>query len=337
MNPKDCQPMNDRLSGMNLGIIATLIIAVLLVMSPANAEPLDKCGFSGLTLPDDFAVFAAGDYSGRPLDWQIDQSGHQATRMDVVVNYAKKPVVLILGAYEPTVWNIRWAAGTKIIGVLVGGYHRQVVAGLAKSVPLLITTYDDQNDCGYFEVSRSSLESLNPLSRKHFGRSVNKVHFAKNGKVMVGGALSRGAKLLTSPENTPASYFDKSKPLAGPAGLKDALRKRLLRRATAKDVKAWYDAVVAKDANKDVPELADPHDRHVERPSVAGTYVVLKAFVFPAGLYGGNAASFIIPKGVPFPAGNPGHSTIYDFNTITLSWPGSRELIPAAPSAPGAP
>ena len=47
--------------------------------------------------------------------------------------------------------------------------------------------------------------------------------------------------------------------------------------------------------------------------------MVLKAFTFPAGLYGGNLAHFVVPKGVPTPTGNPGHSMVVDLNTITCS------------------
>ena len=30
----------------------------------------------------------------------------------------------------------------------------------------------------------------------------------------------------------------------------------------------------------------------------------------PAGLYGAHSVTFIVPKGVPSPLGNPGHSTV---------------------------
>ena len=48
-------------------------------------------------------------------------------------------------------------------------------------------------------------------------------------------------------------------------------------------------------------------------------YVVLKAYALPAGLYGANSATFFVPKGVPRPSGNLGHSTLYDFNTMTCA------------------
>lgn len=56
---------------------------------------IDPCEFSGLKLPEEYSIFAAGGYSGREINFQIDQSGHQATQMDVVVNYSSKPRIKI--------------------------------------------------------------------------------------------------------------------------------------------------------------------------------------------------------------------------------------------------
>ncbi|TAK54671.1 MAG: hypothetical protein EPO25_06280 [Gammaproteobacteria bacterium] len=62
---------------------------------------------------------------------------------------------------------------------------------------------------------------------------------------------------------------------------------------------------------------------------------MLKRFTFPSGLYGANAATFLIPKGVPKPVGNPGHSAIYDFNTLDCQGAtcvaASRAAAPTAP------
>lgn len=72
--------------------------------SPAAAT--FACDFDGLKLVQNTKVFAAGAYSGQRLPFPIDDSGHDATRMDVAVNPPDAPVVLMLGTYEPTVWNI---------------------------------------------------------------------------------------------------------------------------------------------------------------------------------------------------------------------------------------
>jgi hypothetical protein len=179
-------------------------------------EQAQTCGFPDLKLPSDFSVFAAGAYSGREIAFQIDQSGHEGTQIDVAVNSPDKPAVLMLGAYEPTIWNIGWSQNTKIVAVLVSGYHRQVVAGLAKQTPLLISSYDNKGPCGYFYITSDKLGVLNPKARSLFDRPVDMVYFAENGNVVVGAPISGGTELITSAYIPPESYYDKSAPLAGP-------------------------------------------------------------------------------------------------------------------------
>lgn len=275
------------------------------------------CGFSGLQLPSEFSVFAAGAYSGRKIAFQIDQSGHEGTQIDVAVNSPDKPVVLMLGAYEPTIWNIGWSQGTNILAVLVSGYHRQVVSGLGKQTPLIISTYDNRGPCGYFYVTTDKLESLNPKARSLFGRAVNMVSPAANGYVVVGEPIAAEVKLVTSTDISPESYHDKSAPLAGPAGLEDALRNGLLRKATASDAEDWANAVVKNSPPRDVPPVAGQGIPKPPKPGLHNAYVVLKPFTYPSGLYGAHSAIFIIPKGIPKPNGNPGHSDVYDFNTLS--------------------
>lgn len=267
------------------------------------------CAFEGLQLPADFVVLGAGAYSGRRTGFQIDQSGSEGTQIDVAVNH-DKPVVLMLGAYEPTIWNIVWTPGTRIVAVLASGYHRQIIAGLKGDVPSIISSYDNHGACGYFYVGGERQAAINPLSRRLFGRSVDMIYPAQDGRVLVGRAIPAGVNLLTSSSASPVSFHDTSAPLAGQAGLDDAVEKGLLRRATAKDVEAWANAV-----NEDVPPA---QGRMIPSSNfrLFHAYVVLKPFTYPAGLYGGNSATFYISKGVPRPKGNPGHSSVYDFNTL---------------------
>ncbi len=277
------------------------------------------CEFAGLALPESYAIFAAGGYSGRTLDFQIDQSGHQATQMDVTVNYSSKPIVLMLGAYEPTIWNIKWTATTRIIGVLVSGYHHQAIAGLDATVPVLNSSSADRGPCpcGYFYVGqRENSEKINQISRNLFGRPVDLVYPAKNGEVVIGDPVPAREKLITSESNSPESFHDTTAPIAGPAGLEDAVRKGFLRKATEADADAWVDALIANGPDRDVPLIAGKGRPKPPRPHTWDAYVVLKPFSYPAGLYGGHLANLFVPEGVPQPKGDPGHSFVYNFNHL---------------------
>jgi len=273
------------------------------------------CSFADAKLPQDFAIFASGAYKGRPIDFQIDQSGNQSGQIDVAVNYTARPVALILGAYDPTIWNIGWTPKTRIVAVLVSGYHRQVVAGLDPGVPTIVSTYDNQGACGYFYLARENLEQVNPMARRLFGRPADLVYPAAGGKAVVGDALPEGVSLVTSSARPPESFYDKNAPLAGQAGLDDAVKKGLLRPATAADVQAWADATAV---TRDEPPVAGQAAQPARRRTLdMRSYVVLKPFVYPAGLFGAHRAIFYVPKGVPVPTGNPGHSDVYDFNTLS--------------------
>lgn len=296
-------------------------------MSP---QPIG-CSFPSGSLPKKFVVFAAGAYTGKEVDFQIDQSGHQATKVDVAVNYTDSPVVLMLGAYEPTIWNIGWSDKTRIAAVFASGYHRQVLAGIPDSVPYFISTYDNKGGCGSSYITAENPAGFDALSRKLFNRPVENVYPISNGTALMGLPIKPGMRLLTSSTNTVESYYDRNAPLAGPAGVRDAVAKGLLRPAAPEDMQAWMAVMkekAAQEAANNPPKAApvagavQPASAPPRRLNVpSNSYVVLKTFTFPAGLYGGNSATFFVPKGTVSPTGNPGHSTVFDFNTNTCTGP----------------
>ncbi|WP_394003218.1 hypothetical protein ACF3M1_01390 [Luteimonas sp. WGS1318] len=272
-----------------------------------------ECRLDGFVMPDDARVYAAGGYAGAPAGFQIDQSGHTATTMQVAVHQADAPVALLLGAYEPTVWTVGWTAGTRIVAVVVTGYHRQQVTGLPADVPVLVSTYDNRGACGYAYVGGDGSAKLNPIARQVFGRPVDVAYEARNGRVAVG-TLPAGVALVTDAAAAPADQFQlKDTPLAGQAGIDAALRAGILRPATLADVQAWERAQ-QQAGTRDVPPVVGGSASRA--PSVPyRSYTVLKAFQIPAGLYGAHSATFFVARGAPPPSGDPGHSAIQFLDT----------------------
>jgi len=277
------------------------------------------CGFPGVVLPADGKVYAAGAYSGRKVDFQIDSRGPPAPQAHVAVNPPPAPVVLMLGAYEPTIWNIGWSSESRIAAVLVSGYHRQVVAGLPKSVPTLVSSYDNKGACGYFYVNADDVGNLNPMAQRVFARSVDRVYPARDGRVVIGDTLPAGVALVTGNGPTPESFRNPNAALAGPAGIADAVRKGLLREATDADARAWVQAQAALPANRDLPPVEGATSPSVKPVALYHAYVVLKPMAMPAGLYGAHSVTLFVPKGVPRPTGELGHSRLLDFNTVTCA------------------
>lgn len=279
--------------------------------APAKADraPPAVCRIDGFVMPANAKVYAAGAYAGKETDFQIDQSGHQATTIQVAVHEPDAPLVLLLGAYEPTVWSVGWTRGTRIAAVLLTGYHRQQVTGLPADVPLLVSTFDNRGPCGYAYVGGEGSTKLNPLARELFGRPVDVAYAAREGRAVVGD-LPPGEALLTDAAATPVEDFQlKGAPPAGQAGIDAAMRNGILRPATPADLHAWDAARQRTMGAADIPRIEGAGAPRP--PSVPyRSYTVLKPFAIPAGLYGAHSATFFVAPGVPAPTGNPGHSDV---------------------------
>lgn len=150
---------------------------------------VDACTNFVERLPSDYVAYAAGEYQGRQQGG-VSSNAHPTGRFEIVVNLPGRPVVLALGAYEPSIWNIRWASGTKVVGVLVSGYHTQMVFGLPQEVPVLNVSYESKSPCGYFYLTRENAIQADSSLRKILGRSAQRYVLAMDGRVDLGPELS---------------------------------------------------------------------------------------------------------------------------------------------------
>ena len=286
--------------------------APMVATEPVSAN---GCAFPMLdATKQPFKLYAAGAYAGRKLGFQIDQSGNEAGRIDVGVNRPGEAVALMLGSYDPTVWHVGWSRGTRIVAVLVGGYHRQVVTGLPKDVPVIVSTYDNKGPCGYFYVTADKAPTLNPVARRAFGRGIDMLYPASQGSVLVGAAA--GSMITDAAAQDDTAFRIAESMAAGEAGLAYAVSRGWLREAMQSDADAWL-AARASRPQADVPPIAG--GAPPGRMTMHNAYVVLKPFRLPEGLYGAHSATFFVQKGVPRPTGNLGHSVLYDFNTLTCA------------------
>ncbi|WP_407908150.1 hypothetical protein [Lysobacter claricitrinus] len=92
-------------------------------------------------------------------------------------------------------------------------------------------------------------------------------------------------------------------PGAGKAGLVDALRAGHLRLASDADLQDW------------IARSHQPVSVGRLRFNGGGTYVIVDDFTIPSGLTGADSAVFLLPRGVPFPRGDAGHSVVLDLST----------------------
>lgn len=101
--------------------------------------------------------------------------------------------------------------------------------------------------------------------------------------------------------------------------LDEAVRNRIIRKATDEDKKAFFDAYIEnKYTRKNIQVPANENALSVTNIDISRAYVVLKKFTYPSGMINENRVVFFIPKGVPEPGGEIGHSATYDFETLTV-------------------
>jgi hypothetical protein len=294
----------------------------LAVSQPPQAAPIvvDSCSRFVDSLPSDFVLLAGGGYHGRDLDFVIDQSGHSASTMDVIVHHPNRPVVLALGAYEPTIWNIRRTPSTRIAAVWISGYHQQEVVGLTSQTPVLNSSYEKPLSCGYFYLVGNNASGVDAKLRKVFGRSADTYYFAENGKLPMGDIQLPENTIQDEPANL-ARFRVPSTPQAKQAGIDQLISEGKLRQARPEDMRAWEESV------RSALGPSAMNVEHIEIKNsygVSRTYIVQGSMSYPAGLYGAHSVGFIIPYGVPRPTGNPGHSFVYDFANPSCVGPRCR-------------
>lgn len=101
--------------------------------------------------------------------------------------------------------------------------------------------------------------------------------------------------------------------------LDQAIKNRVIRKATEADKKAFFDAYIEnKYIRKNLPVPAKEDALSVTNVDISRAFVVLKKFTYPPGMINENRVVFFIPKEVPEPSGEIGHSATYDFATLTV-------------------
>ena len=285
--------------------------------TPGGRTRPGVCALPGLDLselPEDAEVYVGGAYGGQELGRPIDRtSGHEGHLMKVTVNSPERPVLLMLGTYEPTVWRIEWTEGTRILGALVTGYHSQFVSGLPADTPVLISSYDQKGPCGRFYPdprSRRSPDDFADLSRTLFGRKPTAVILAEKGRVSIGPEPGDGRSPVSAAPWRPEE-FELTGPWPGVFGLKQAVEAGLIRPALVRDRYRWqlakYEREKAAALAEGLPERLIPP---LPKPQGSGdqplhlAYVVLSPdFILPDYRSEGHAA-FFLPPGIPLPHGD---------------------------------
>jgi len=173
---------------------AILPLPVALSDEEPRRLPLDACeravAQANVKFPKDFNVLAAGAYGGRELHYPLGDSGHGATQIDVTVVGQYKPFALMLGAYEPTFWNLSGVPASQVVAIYLSGYHAQRILGFPPNVPVISSSYEERkttSGCPYFYISSSNdgTRQLDATARRVFGRPVDRIYSGRDGAILV--------------------------------------------------------------------------------------------------------------------------------------------------------
>lgn len=280
--------------------VSTNVFAADLKSADEDEEPYvlnDGCAAKLSGLGDDVEVLASAAYGGKPTNNKMDKSGHLATEFNVVVNSPHKKVALILSAYEPSVWNVKYTVGTKIEAIVLGGYHKQVLSGVPSNTTVLKHVYDE-NDCGSFSFYKADSKVISVVSEHYFGKNIDKYYkISANGDVVLGHMNFDANKIM--------SGVQINVPMVETLGLTAAIAGGIIRPAKQHDIDSWlagFENKLSDFNRKEAAQRMDP------------AYVVVKNYAVPLGLFGAKAVTFLVPKGVGLRNAPSGHSMILDLN-----------------------
>lgn len=285
------------------------------IVTPASQECNDF-----FNTPEGAHIYAVGNLRGQIHDSAPDH-------MNIIIKDTSAPLILILGAKHSATWTLNLEPDqgeVDILGIILTGEGKQNILALPSEIPILSSTFEDRTDCGHADFRPENVGPLYRLSMQTTGEQVKQVFYTENGFAIIpmNTTLPDDKKLapsvagLTTQEttqsssNAPQSHPSKAQGVelsAGKLGVQEAIRAGLMRPATAHDFQQWQTSY---------QRYSNGHQQAKIMPHFQ-TMVVLKEMTLPKDLTGAHSLALILPKGVPYPSGELGHSIILDISNGT--------------------
>ena len=151
---------------------------------------------------ENMTYLAWGWYGWVETSLKIDTSNHKTTLFDVFVNSTEKPVTLILGAYEPTVWTLHITKWTTIKKVILWGYHGQEIIVPTQDIEIEKHVYQYGNQDFFYIAKWSTLVS----SLQKYGDIDEITYDNGRGTITLGDPAPIGAEWITNTTKNPADF-----------------------------------------------------------------------------------------------------------------------------------
>lgn len=256
-------------------------------------------------------VRAFGAYEGGALtNLSFAGEGDEVRRVNLQADEAGPPLLVVLTAYSPIVWDFAEVPLKRLRGVLVYGDRPQAVANLAESVPVrFVLASQGVTPCGRAHFAHKSTTELGALRAQV--RAVLGVPVAGFTGSYNPEAIHLDGGSFRAVEHKPIKASDvRSGALVqvgglppGDQGLRQLVARGDLRPATATDLAQWK-------------ARSDPR---MQKIYLEETWVVLRQTTLPRGMEGMNRRFFLIPKGVPLPLNGGVHNGFYHLENGSCS------------------
>lgn len=273
--------------------------------------PSYECAFPAASPGAQVILF--GSYEGDAVPTvTVSDPDTDGVTARVAIEAGSAPLYIILATYEQMIWRFEGNVG-RIERVVLRGYGAQALTGVPPA-RVTISTDDSSSECFHYFADPQSPEGVaaRTATETALGRPVD----------VFAGSYSVGAVALPSAATAPSPASTDVPPGFDPG----VYRREGL----------WFNpgGIVAVDPSQVVAAAsAAPYDVLPEGFGLAqlvasGGLEVLDARSFPtvfriarpiprfpAGLYGAHLVRFVLGRGVPMPAGTPGHSCVISEET----------------------
>lgn len=259
---------------------------------------------------------------GSDAPFEFVEPGKHEVASTIAVSAAPsgKPLVLVVNAYDPVIWNFENFPTDRLKVVIAYGYEAQAVANLPARIPVRFNTrqypFQPCGEAGYAYKGGTELDKFARNLEVVSGKRISRFNGAYDPEFLssdgANGISSTRTKLPPEKWQIRASApLTRKWLLPGEAGIAQLIGVGAVRPATPDDIEEWH----RRAAKADGKSIAHHRDRPLFLHKKA--YVVTKAIEVPSGLFGMDALDFIVLEGVPRPRGRTEHNDFYFLETST--------------------
>ena len=276
-----------------------------------EAPPLTSC--LPTEVADNARIVVLGAYEGGlTTPFSIGTENHEVGSVALAADETGPPLLIVVSAYDPVIWDFRRVPVGRIRAVIAYGYADQAVAGVPAQIPVRFISYSTPNPaCGSFVYAykggpeldqlAASVQRISGRAPQSFQGAYGPTGFHLDGKAAPAARLEGldGAGIRAARETR------KDAVSPGAEGLTELVNIGALRPANPDDI----DNLSKVLTRASLTGYLAPQRARV--PTGLSTYVVLRQTMLPKGMYGAHSATFLVPPGVPMPSDPGSHNTYF--------------------------